>query len=47
MNRVHSILILAVAFVAVFVEATWNLPRHLLGAQIDVLPALMVLWMRR
>jgi hypothetical protein len=42
MNRLHSILILAVAFVAVFVEATWNLPRHLLGAQIDVLPALMV-----
>jgi rod shape-determining protein MreD len=42
MNWLHSIFILAVAFVAVFLEATCQLPRHLLGAQIDLLPALMV-----
>jgi rod shape-determining protein MreD len=42
MNWLHSIFILAVAFVAVFCEATWELPRHLLGAQIDLVPALMV-----
>jgi hypothetical protein len=41
-NWLHSILILAVAFVAVFLESAWTLPRHLLGAQIDLLPALMV-----
>jgi cell shape-determining protein MreD len=42
MNWLHSIFILAVAFVAVFLEAAFNLPRHLFGAQIDLLPALMV-----
>lgn len=42
MNWLHSIFILAVAFVAVFLEAACNLPRHLFGAQIDLLPALMV-----
>jgi rod shape-determining protein MreD len=42
MNWLHSIFILAVAFLAVFLEATFDLPRHLLGAQIDLLPALMV-----
>ncbi len=30
------------AFLAVFGEATLSAPRHLLGAQIDLLPALMV-----
>ncbi|HEY3913601.1 MAG TPA: hypothetical protein VGN61_03860 [Verrucomicrobiae bacterium] len=42
MRALHSIFILGVAFVAVFLEAAWNLPRFLLGAQIDVLPALVV-----
>ncbi|HUD49481.1 MAG TPA: hypothetical protein VMR33_21825 [Candidatus Baltobacteraceae bacterium] len=42
MNRLHSIFILAVAFVAVFLEGACDLPRHWLGAQIDLLPALMV-----
>lgn len=42
MNRLHSILILAVAFLAVFLESTWNLPRRVFGAQIDLLPSLMV-----
>jgi rod shape-determining protein MreD len=42
MNWLGSILILAAAFVAVFLEAAWSLPRHWLGAQIDALPALMV-----
>jgi hypothetical protein len=34
--------ILAAAFVAVFLEASTSLCRNLLGAQIDLLPALMV-----
>jgi cell shape-determining protein MreD len=42
MNWLHSIFILAVAFMAVFFEATCQWPRHLFGAQIDLLPALMV-----
>lgn len=42
MNAFQPILILSAAFLAVFGEATFGLPRHLLGAQIDLLPALMV-----
>jgi len=42
MSGLHSILILAAAFVLVFFEASSDLFRHLLGAQIDFLPALMV-----
>ena len=36
------ILILGFAFVAVFAEATLSGPRRLLGAQVDLLPAIMV-----
>jgi hypothetical protein len=43
MNVLQTILILAAAFLAVFAEAAFQLPRHLLGAQVDLLPALMVL----
>ena len=42
MNPLNSILVLLVAFVAVFLEASVNGLRNLLGAQIDLLPALMV-----
>ncbi|MGP8199935.1 MAG: hypothetical protein ACLQU4_10575 [Limisphaerales bacterium] len=42
MNWVHSILILAVAYAAVFFEAWFDGFRNVLGAQIDFLPALMV-----
>ncbi|HEY2329512.1 MAG TPA: hypothetical protein VGI63_06835 [Verrucomicrobiae bacterium] len=42
MNPFQTILILSAAFLAVFGEATFGLPRHLLGAQVDLLPALMV-----
>jgi len=42
MNPFQTILILACAFLAVFGEATLSAPRHLLGAQVDLLPALMV-----
>jgi rod shape-determining protein MreD len=42
MKPFQTILILSAAFLAVFGEATFALPRHLLGAQIDLLPALMV-----
>jgi len=41
-NFFQPILILACAFLAVFGEATLAAPRHLLGAQMDLLPALMV-----
>jgi hypothetical protein len=42
MNPFQTILILACAFLAVFGEATFSAPRALLGAQVDLLPALMV-----
>ncbi|HEY3760306.1 MAG TPA: hypothetical protein VGN23_00965 [Verrucomicrobiae bacterium] len=42
MNIFNSILILAAAFLAVFIEAAFSLPHRLLGAQIDVLPVLMI-----
>jgi rod shape-determining protein MreD len=42
MNKLHTILILAVAFVAVFFEAWFDGLRNVLGVQIDFLPALMV-----
>jgi cell shape-determining protein MreD len=42
MNWLHSILILAAAFVAVFFEAWFDGFRNVLGTQIDFLPALMV-----
>ena len=42
MNWLNTILVLLVAYLAVFWEAAFNGVRHLLGAQIDLLPALMV-----
>lgn len=42
MNPLNSILVLLIAFVAVFCEAAFNGVRHVLGAQIDLLPALVV-----
>ena len=42
MNLFNTILILATAFLAVFAEAAFQLPRHLFGAQVDLLPALMI-----
>lgn len=42
MNVFNTILILAAAFLAVFAEAAFSLPRHLFGAQVDLLPALMI-----
>lgn len=42
MNIFNSVLILSFAFLAVFGEAALPAPRHWLGAQIDLLPALMV-----
>ena len=42
MNWTTPILILLAAFVAVFVESAFGGLRHLLGAQIDLLPMLMV-----
>jgi hypothetical protein len=41
-NVFNSILILVIAFLAVFAEAAFPLPHRLLGAQIDLLPALMI-----
>jgi rod shape-determining protein MreD len=42
MTALHPILILLAAFLAVFGEAAFNGLRHLLGAQVDLLPALVV-----
>ncbi len=42
MNWFNTILILVAAFVAVFFSATFNVLRLVLGAQIDLLPSLMV-----
>jgi hypothetical protein len=42
LNPFQTILILAFAFVAVFAETVFSAPRNLLGAQIDLLPGLMV-----
>jgi hypothetical protein len=42
MNVFNTILVLAAAFLAVFAEAAFQLPRHLFGAQVDLLPALMI-----
>ena len=42
MNPFQSILILVFAFLAVFAETVFSASRNLLGAQVDLLPALMV-----
>ena len=42
MNWLNTIFILALAYVAVFLEGTLDLFRDVLGAQITLLPALMV-----
>lgn len=42
MNRFHSLLILLLAFLAVFCQVAFQWPRQLLRTQIDLLPALMV-----
>src|ERR1039458_8371201 len=42
MNFLQTILILAAAFLAVFGEATLPVLHHWLGAQVDLLPVLMV-----
>ena len=42
MNPLNSILVLAGAFLAVFGEAAFPALRELLGAQVDLLPAMMV-----
>ena len=42
MNFFKPVLILGFAFIAVFGESVFGAPRSLLGAQIDLLPALMV-----
>jgi cell shape-determining protein MreD len=41
-NWLSSILVLLTAFLAVFWEAAFNGVRHLLGAQVDLLPPLVV-----
>lgn len=42
MKLLNSILVLVAAFLAVFGEAVLFGPRHWLGAQVDLLPALMI-----
>lgn len=42
MNVLNSILVLVTAFLCVFGQAVLTGPRNLLGAQVDLLPALMI-----
>jgi len=42
MSSLHTVFVLAIAFVAVFWESAFSGVRHLLGAQIELLPSLMV-----
>jgi hypothetical protein len=42
MKFFNSILVLAATFLAVFAESVFSAPREWLGAQIDLLPALMI-----
>lgn len=42
MRAPNTIAVLVVTFLVVYLEAAWNLPRRLLGCQIDLLPALVV-----
>jgi hypothetical protein len=42
MSWLRTVLVLAIAFLAVFWESAFNGLRHLLGAQVELLPALMV-----
>ncbi len=41
MNAIQTILLLASTLLAVFLESAWQMPRTWLGAQIDLLPALV------
>jgi cell shape-determining protein MreD len=42
MNRLNAIFVLALAYLAVFLQASCDVFRDLLGAQVSLLPALMV-----
>ncbi|MGH7943219.1 MAG: hypothetical protein ACREFR_19340 [Limisphaerales bacterium] len=42
MKALNSMLVLAAAYLVVFGQSVISAPRHLFGAQIDLLPALMV-----
>jgi hypothetical protein len=42
MNVFNTIMVLAAAFLAAFGETVFTAPRHFFGAQIDLLPALMI-----
>jgi hypothetical protein len=42
MNPFNTILVLVTAFITVFGETVVTAPRHLLGAQVDLLPVLVV-----
>ena len=42
MNPFNTFTLLLAALLAVWLEATFTLPRRLLGAQVDLLPALVV-----
>src|SRR3954465_3556606 len=42
MNALNTIFILALAFVAVFIEASFGTFRRFLGVQVDLLPGLMI-----
>jgi cell shape-determining protein MreD len=42
MSWIHTLFVLAIAYLAVFWESAFGGLRHILGAQVDLLPSLMV-----
>jgi cell shape-determining protein MreD len=42
MSWIHTVFVLAIAFLAVFWESAFSGVRHLIGAQVDLLPSLVV-----
>ncbi|MFM1768091.1 MAG: hypothetical protein RJA22_620 [Verrucomicrobiota bacterium] len=42
MNRLNPVVLLLAAYLVVFLQATFNDLRHLLGVQVDLLPSLVV-----
>ena len=42
MKSYFTLTVLLIALISIYVASAWNLPRHLLGAQLNPLPALML-----
>jgi hypothetical protein len=42
MNYLHTALLLGVTYLVVYMESVWNGPRSVLGAQVNLLPSLVI-----